>query len=146
MAPDSPAATDLARRTCPRCAARLRPDAPWCTQCFLDLQAPATAPPVPARAAPSEPARAAPEPYDEDDDEPRWPCSACGTRTRLSESSCRACGLGFLAGESDAGTPVLPLPLIGDLSRLSTARRVGLALLVVLLVMLITAVLGVLFS
>lgn len=30
---------------CPRCGAGVRSDAPWCTQCFLNLSAPAPAPP-----------------------------------------------------------------------------------------------------
>lgn len=35
---------------CPRCGAGVRADAPWCTQCFLNLRTPSPAPPAPAPA------------------------------------------------------------------------------------------------
>ena len=138
---------------CPSCGASARPDAQWCGQChadfrpreapepppspptvpaptalygvaandpltrpLLDFLPPVAAPPVPVLA----PAEAA---------EPTWPCTRCQALNVLSASSCAACGSGFLAGVAD--TPLLVLPLVGDLGAMSRGRRLGLAAAVV---------------
>ena len=47
---------------CPRCGAGVRADAPWCTQCFLNLRTPEPAPPAPAPAVPAPPVAVDPAP------------------------------------------------------------------------------------
>lgn len=116
---------------CPRCSAALRPGAPWCTQCFLDVR------PAPARAAP----RPDPRPHLEG---AQWPCTACGAVNPLSAVACDGCGAGFLDGAHASGTAPLALPVVGDLGRLSSAQRLALAAGTVVLVMLLTALLGLL--
>ena len=136
MAPEPaprPAPAPAPEAGCPRCAAHLRPGAPWCTQCFLDLRAAPA--PDPVTAATPAPAL---EPYDA-----YWPCDACGTRTALQDVACAGCGRPFL-GALQSEQPVVALPVVGDLTRMSGAQRIGLALAVVVAVMLLTAVLGVL--
>lgn len=137
-------APDLAL-ACPRCAAALRPGAPWCTQCFLDVRPapprhrarlpdpePGPEPGPAAAAAPAEPGGA------------RWPCAACGARNPLAATSCDGCGAGFLDGVHAGAAGSLALPVVGDLTRLSPARRMALAAAVVVVVMLLTALLGLL--
>ncbi|HEU0100777.1 MAG TPA: hypothetical protein VFR07_00490 [Mycobacteriales bacterium] len=147
---------DLVALPCPRCAAQLRAGAPWCTQCFLEVevevevevQVEVEVPldvPAPAQVAVEDGGSRQRRAGEADAGDPagaaRWPCSACGTRTPLTESACGGCGLGFLGGVA-ADAPVLELPLVGDLGRLSGAQRTVLALVVVLAVMLATALLG----
>lgn len=71
-----------------------------------------------------------------------WPCTACGSATPLAADVCAGCGLGFLAAVRQGARSVAVLPLVGDLTRLSAAQRVGLALAVVLLVGVLTALVG----
>ena len=132
MAPDLAAA-------CPRCSAHLRPGAPWCTQCFVDLR--------PAQgSAPSPPPVHDDDHPDDGEPPPGWPCTACGARSPMADATCRGCGLPFLGALPDAGPPVFLLPVVGDLTRLSGAQRIGVAMLLVLLVMAVTAALGVAFG
>lgn len=134
---------DLVALTCPRCSAHLRPAAPWCTQCFLDLKpAPPPAPPPPV-AGPAGTDGPADGPGQ---DERRWPCPACGAHTRLDEATCAGCGLGFLDALKGAEVPALALPVVGDLARLSTVQRTVLAVVVIVMVMLATFLFGVAFS
>ena len=146
---------------CPQCRAAVRPDAPWCSQCYTDLRpAPASAPaaalPIPPTASYGPPALdpliAAPEllglpgliPVATPD--PTWPCATCGAGNPLAASACTACGAGFLAGLREAEGPLLELPGVGDLTRLSRAQRLGLAGGVVLTFVVLTALLGLLLS
>ena len=76
---------------------------------------------------------------------PTWPCASCGALTPLDDAACAACGAGFLAPLHEDG-PVLVLPLVGDVSRLSQAQRLGLALGIVLLVVLLTSLLAALLA
>lgn len=139
---------------CPRCHARLRADAPWCTQCYLDLRPADPPPPVRPETAPRRAARRA-EPDEAGrgeaerragtgQDERTWPCTNCGAANALSSDTCAACGQGFLAPLREVGTPMLVLPLVGDVVALRPAQRLGLAGAVIALVALLTLLLGVL--
>ena len=126
---------------CPGCAAAVRPGAPWCTQCYLDLRAPTPAAPAPvtpgapgAPVAPVAPVSVLP------DGGPTWPCTACGAANPLSAAACAACRSPFLAGLRETDPPLLVLPGVGDVSALSRGRRLGLAATAVLVVA--AAVLG----
>lgn len=149
VAPDthSPAAGLLgAAGRCPQCAGAVRPDAPWCTQCWTDLR---PAPPVAAPPAAQE-VTTAPERTTDAATPPvarglgGWPCSGCGTVNAVELHTCAACGTGFLAGLRKDEPPLLALPGVGDLTRLSRAQRLGLAAGVVLLVLVLVALLGLL--
>ena len=59
---------------------------------------------------------------------------------------CSACGAGFLAGLRDSEGPLLELPGVGDLTRMSRGQRMVLAFGVVLGVIALVALLGLLFS
>ncbi len=132
-------APDLVAHACPRCSACLRPGAPWCTQCFLDLRAPAPPPEVPPAPA-ATPAVAAP------DGAPTWPCTACATPNALDDDACRACGLGFLGGLREGGPALLVLPVVGDLTALPRSRRLALAVAFVVAVLAVVALLAYLLS
>ncbi|MCY7366052.1 MAG: hypothetical protein LH469_12185 [Frankiaceae bacterium] len=147
---------------CPHCRAAARPGAPWCTLCHADLRPPPppapepepapvlVIPPTASYGAPAldpltEPAAAPglPAPADAD---PTWPCATCGARNPLAVNACGACGAGFLAGLREAEGPLLELPGVGDLTRLSRGQRMGLAFGVVLAVVALTALLGLLLG
>lgn len=64
--------------------------------------------------------------------EPTWPCTRCDAVNPLSATACVTCGSGFLAAVKDDEKPLLELPLVGDLGRMSRGRRLGLAVAVVL--------------
>ena len=123
MAPDLPA--DPPR--CPACAAAVRPDAPWCTQCWLDLRTPAPAPvPVDVPVDGTEPAG--------------WPCS-CGARNPVEDDACAACWAGLFTVLRSGSGAVLAVPVLGDvagLSNLQLALAAG-ALLPVLVALLLAA-------
>ncbi len=152
---------------CPHCRAAVRPGAPWCTLCHADLRPPppapepepapllvipptasygATAPdpltaPAAGSSAPvSPPSSAAPAA------DPTWPCATCGAANPLTAGACAACGAGFLAGLREAEGPLLELPGVGDLTRLSRGQRMALAFGVVLVVIALTALLGLLLG
>ena len=136
---------DAVTDRCPQCRGLVRQDAQWCTQCWTDLR-PAPAPPpepepVVAAVQPVEAptAQRAPQPGG-------WPCSGCGASNPVELSSCAACGLGFLSGLKKTEPPLLVLPVVGDLAKLSRGQRLGAAGAVVLLVVLLTALVGLLFG
>lgn len=142
---------------CPQCRAVVRPGAPWCTQCYADLRpAPAPEPPpalaIPATASYGAPALdpltapASARGLPEKTAQPTWPCATCGATNVLTSSACSACGAGFLAGLRESEGPLLELPGIGDLTRLSRGQRMALAFAVVLAVVALTALLGLLFG
>jgi len=134
---------------CPQCRGLVRPDAAWCTQCWTDLRpAPAPEPePLPEPVAvhvppvpvPDGDLARAPQPGG-------WPCSGCGASNPVELDACAACGLGFLSGLKKTEPPLLVLPGVGDLTKLSRAQRLGAAGVVVLLVVLLTALVGLLFG
>jgi hypothetical protein len=145
---------------CSHCRAAVRPGAPWCTLCHADLRPPP--PPEPARppvltipptatygqpaldplTAPAMtlglPARTPAN--------ATWPCGSCGTDTVLSAAACSACGSGFLAGLREAEGPLLELPVVGDLTKISRAQRLLLALGVVIAISLVVLGLGLLLG
>ncbi|MCW2681815.1 MAG: hypothetical protein JWM62_3216 [Frankiales bacterium] len=133
---------------CPHCRASVRPGAPWCTLCHADLRpAPqaAVAPPAPRIDPLTAPAEALglvkTGPRD-----PTWPCTTCGASNAISNDACVACGAGFLAGLRDSEGPLLEIPGVGDLTRMSRGRRMLIAFGVVLAVIALVALLGLLFS
>lgn len=137
-------------RPCPQCGAALRPDAPWCTLCYADLRPKAREPePEPVVVAAPDPLTdplptlapvAAPS------STPTWPCTACGATNAVERDTCAGCGLPFLAGLRDAEGPLLELPVVGDLTKMSRAQRFGLAGGVVLAFVVVTLLLGLLLS
>ena len=150
---------------CPACAAALRPGAPWCTLCYADLRPAADAEPEPVVArttsyaaldvdpltAPAEalglPVR--PRPGSEAAPGPvttLWPCTACESSNPYSVSVCLACGTAFLAAVREAEGPLLELPGVGDLTRLSRGQRLGLAAGAVLAISALTGVVGLVFG
>ncbi|MEX2289775.1 MAG: hypothetical protein WD794_05540 [Mycobacteriales bacterium] len=76
--------------------------------------------------------------------EPTWPCVTCGAANPLSGDACSACGAGFLAGLRESDGPLLELPGLGDLTRMSRSQRLMLAGAVVFAVVALTALLGLL--
>lgn len=163
MGPDLSAAV---RTRCPACAAAVRPDAPWCTQCYADLRAPEPPAPEPLRPAAPVPAdvpdaggalaTAAPEPVapsvvqaaaaGEQPDGATWPCTTCGAANALDRDACAACGAGFLSALRAGDEPLLVLPVVGDLGAMSRGQRLGLAGGVVVAVLLLVALLGLLLG
>ena len=134
---------------CPHCRAAVRPGAPWCTLCHADLRPPPPAPepepaPVPVAAAPAPTPAPAPAPAPAG--EPAWPCATCGTPNPFSLDACAACGAGFLSSLRESEAPLLEIPGVGDLTRMSRGQRIGLAFGVVLAVIALVAVLGLLFG
>ncbi len=129
---------------CPHCRASVRPGAPWCTLCHADLR-PAPAPVVMAPVTVPAPV-AAPRPAAPAEGDPTWPCTTCGASNSLAHDACSACGAGFLAGLRESEGPLLELPGVGDLTRLSRGQRMGVAFGVVLAVIAVVALLGLLFS
>ena len=138
----------------------MRAEAPWCSQCFLDLR-PATLaprsgpPPVPLRPAPTAaygrpaldpltappvvpPAATAPEAQS-------WPCPSCDTANRYDLDACTGCGRGFLAGAHES-EQLLVVPGLGDLAAMSRGRRTAVAFGAVVVVMLLVLVVGVLLG
>lgn len=140
---------------CPHCRAAARPGAPWCTLCHADLRPPPEPEPAPLLAIPPTASYGAPalDPLTAPaaapvaaGAEPTWPCATCGTPNPLAAGACGACGAGFLAGLREAEGPLLELPGVGDLTRLSRGQRMALAFGVVLVVIALTALLGLLLG
>lgn len=144
---------------CPHCRASVRPGAPWCTLCHADLRPPPPAPapepePVPVAAAPVQ--RPAVDPLTapaaalglppRPGSEPTWPCSSCGTANPIAANACASCGAGFLAGLRETEGPLLELPGVGDLTRMSRGQRLGIAFGVVIAFVALTALLSLLFG
>lgn len=136
---------------CPHCRAAVRPGAPWCTLCHADLRPPPPAPepvPVVAASAPvldplTAPAAALglqPRPGQA----PTWPCTTCGVTNPIAADACVSCGAGFLAGLRETEGPLLELPGVGDLTRMSRGQRMAVAFGVVVAFVVLTALLGLL--
>lgn len=136
---------------CPLCAAAVRPGAPFCTLCYTDLRPePALVPVQPLVTATQPDPLTAPlhvltgAPLTTAD--PVWPCGACGTANPLDEAVCRSCGSQFLAAVREDEPPLLALPVVGDVSRLSRLQGVALAVGVVGALLAVLVVLGLLTS
>jgi hypothetical protein len=150
---------------CPKCGAAVRFGDPWCTLCYADLRPPAPPEPEP-EAEPDRPGAAVPplpayqasvvagpdpltDPLAGDEPPvtgPSWPCSACGTVNPMAHDTCSACGRHFLAGVREGEGPLLELPVVGDITKLSRGQRVGIAVVVILVVLAMTVLLGLIFG
>jgi hypothetical protein len=136
----------------------VRPDAPWCTQCY----SPAGARTTPAAAAPpagTTVAGAGGEtvaPAGPEVDASRapalgvlsaavWPCAACGERNALADERCASCGEEFLGALRHAEA-LLVLPVVGDLAAMPPARRLGVAVAVVVALLVLAVLLGLLLA
>jgi hypothetical protein len=127
----------------------VRAGAPWCTQCY----APAgTASPTTAceqRQAAAQVgvqiADRTPAVRSAGPSTGTWPCSACSQPNDLADAACAGCGTAFLAAVREE-RPTVVLPGVGDLLALSPVRRVGLAVCVVVVFVLITALLALLLA
>jgi hypothetical protein len=78
---------------------------------------------------------------------PGWPCQTCGETVPLELTSCPQCGSGFLAAAKTAVG--VKLPVVGDITEMSTGGRFGLmaagAVVVTLVFLLLLVVLGAIF-
>ncbi len=112
---------------CPSCAASVRPDAQWCSQCYADLRPAPPPPPPPAPAPAPVPEQLPPAPVEApqafaqpaaatvladelppalpgvvpsiDQTPPAWPCGRCRTLVPFDDDTCPNCGARFLASE-----------------------------------------------
>ena len=75
-----------------------------------------------------------------------WPCAACGHVNAVELDVCGGCGTGFLAAMRAGEAPLLELPGVGDITRLSRAQRLGLAGCVALAFALLVLLVGVLLG
>lgn len=55
---------------------------------------------------------------------PTWPCVQCGTVVPLDDELCPNCGARFLGGSD---TPAIALPMVGDVTRMSTGVKYAFA-------------------
>ena len=146
---------------CPHCRASVRPGAPWCTLCHADLRPAPEPEPEPVVVAPVSvtPVQPAVRPLDpltapapalglppKPGDEPAWPCTTCGAANPIAANACTACGAGFLAGLRESEAPLLELPGVGDLTKMSRAQRLGVAFGVVLAFVAVIALLTLIFG
>lgn len=139
------------RDRCPKCGAAVRYGDPWCTLCYTDLRPPApveTAPP-PATVAPvviasPDPLTAPLETVSAPVAGPSWPCATCGTVNAMAHDVCGGCGTPFLSGVH-ADAPLLELPVVGDITKMSRGQRFALAFAVIAAFALLTLLLGLLF-
>ena len=155
---------------CPHCRAAVRPGAPWCTLCHADLRPPPPPAPEPVLPPAVQPARVQSAPVQSASvqagsydpltapaaalglptgaatatplAEPTWPCSTCSATNPIAADACLACGAGFLAGLRESEGPLLELPGLGDLTRMSRGQRMLVAFGVVLAFIALTAVLA----
>lgn len=153
-----------ARTACPSCAARVRPDATFCGQCYADFRPPPPAPAVPATPpataaygtpAPDPltaplldvvlPAQAAPSPA-QAEKTTGWPCTRCSHLNPFRETVCAVCSAPFLATVAEEGKVSLTLPVVGDLSRYGRGQRAGIALAAILVVLLPLALITLLLT
>ncbi len=141
----------LSATRCPRCAAALRPGAPWCTLCHLDLRPPEPEPPPvvfdPLTAPLSElEAPEGPVPATGPEPAKGWPCGTCRATNPIDSDTCTSCGAGFLAALKAGEEPLLVLPGVGDLTQMGRGHRMLLAGAVVLAFVLLTLVVGLLLG
>jgi hypothetical protein len=73
-----------------------------------------------------------------------WPCSSCSSANALDQDHCGACGTAFLADVARSEPPLLVLPVVGDVGRLSRTHRVLVGLAVSSAAVVLTGVLGLL--
>jgi hypothetical protein len=75
-----------------------------------------------------------------------WPCAACGSANAFTAGVCGSCGSAFLSDVRQGEAPLLSLPVVGDITKLQRSHRLGLAFLVMLVIVLVTALLMLLVS
>lgn len=72
--------------------------------------------------------------------DPTWPCPQCGAAVPIELDMCNSCGAAFLSGA--AGKVAVKLPMVGDVTRMSSSQRlfmalgVGFGLMVILIALL----------
>lgn len=71
---------------------------------------------------------------------PTWPCPRCGARVAMALDACNECGTGFLSGAT-AGMS-MKLPMVGDVSKLSSSQRLVFGLAVAVAVTLLLVLIG----
>lgn len=149
----------LASHRCEHCGGSVRDGAPWCTLCLtptgaheqqpfldapqavdpltapLELVAPELVAPELVRTSRPRGKHAAPS----DEDLAAWPCATCESPNPLDAAVCTTCGAGFLAAVAGTEPPLLVLPWLGDVSRLSKLHwaGIGVGLLLVLLAVIV---------
>jgi hypothetical protein len=64
----------------------------------------------------------------------------------MANDTCSSCGRHFLAGLREDQAPLLELPVVGDLTKLSRGHRFALAFGVVFAVLVLTVLLGLIFG
>lgn len=139
-APEPPVAPSAPVLTIPPTAAYGAPALDPLTAPVAALATPSPALPSPAPPALPSPAAAPPAA------DPTWPCASCGAANALTADACAACGAGFLAGLRASEAPLLELPGVGDITRLSRGQRMALAFGVVAAVVALIALLGLLLG
>lgn len=76
---------------------------------------------------------------------PTWPCPRCGAKVAMDLDACDSCGAGFLSGASATSRSVA-LPVVGDLTRMSSGQRmlvaIGVAIGICVLLVLLAEVFG----
>ena len=73
-----------------------------------------------------------------------WPC-ACGEQNALADERCASCGEAFL-GALRSAEALLVLPVVGDLTAMPPARRVGVALAMVVAFLVLAVLLALLLA
>jgi hypothetical protein len=114
--------------------------APAASPPFLPTLQPASPGSVDGSPLPTDPAAAPAAPVAPAAEEPMWPCPGCGTSVPMSLDHCNSCGAGFLAGASDGNT--VRVPLIGDVSKISSGQKLGLGIAVAIGLMLLILILA----
>jgi uncharacterized OB-fold protein len=64
---------------------------------------------------------------------PTWPCPRCGHQVAIELDACDACGAGFLSGA--ASTNAVRLPVVGEVTSMSSSQRLLMAIAVAIVVM-----------
>jgi hypothetical protein len=71
---------------------------------------------------------------------PTWPCPRCGHSVPIELDACNECGAGFLSGA--AATKSVRLPMVGDVTRMSSGQRMFVAFAVSVGVMFVLVLLA----
>ncbi len=116
----------MSAQHCPTCRAVVRPGAPWCPLCHLDLR-PAVQPVAGTVGQRAVAVTGGSQGHGRHALVCGWPCLACNTLNELEAATCVTCGSGFLAELHADPVAPLRLPVVGELSKLSRAARTGIA-------------------
>jgi hypothetical protein len=77
---------------------------------------------------------------------PTWPCGSCASANPLEAAVCGVCGAAFLEAVTRTEPPLLVLPLLGDLSRMTKLHWFGLGAALLLLAVVLSVLLGALLG